>query len=120
MTTVSGVGPKLAATLLAHVSQRDIAEMIVQEDVAGLVAVPGIGKKMAERIIIELRDKVLGGQGGEHTAKKGKSEEIIFLQQALEKLGFGKEEIHAMIDKMGDEVEEGVPVEEILKKILRK
>ncbi|MFH1547645.1 MAG: Holliday junction branch migration protein RuvA, partial [bacterium] len=59
LTTVSGVGPKLASSILGKFKHEEIANLIVKEDIPGIVKVPGIGKKVAEKIIVELRDKAL-------------------------------------------------------------
>jgi len=58
----SGVGPKLALSALSGMSVRDLRTAVVEGDVARLSSVSGIGKKMAERIIVDLRDKVGKGE----------------------------------------------------------
>jgi Holliday junction DNA helicase RuvA len=55
---VSGVGPRLALALLSGLAPRALARAIRREETAALVAVPGIGRKTAERLIVELRDKI--------------------------------------------------------------
>lgn len=55
---VSGVGAKLALALLSGLSAREIAQTVQTNDVARLTAVPGVGKKTAERLLIELRDRL--------------------------------------------------------------
>jgi Holliday junction DNA helicase RuvA len=55
---VSGVGPKIALALLSGISVEAFAQCILNEDVATLVRVPGIGRKTAERLFIEMRDRV--------------------------------------------------------------
>ena len=54
---ISGIGPKLALNVISHLSLKELHETILQEDVARLSKVPGIGKKTAERLFIELRNK---------------------------------------------------------------
>lgn len=58
LITVKSIGPKLALGILSGMGTSDLMEAIVRQDVAGLSRVPGIGKKTAERIILELRDRV--------------------------------------------------------------
>lgn len=58
LITVSGVGPKLALTVLSGIAAADLTEVIRAADVQKLTRVPGIGKKTAERIVLELRDKI--------------------------------------------------------------
>lgn len=55
---VSGIGPKLSLSLIGHLSLQQLQEAIVQHELSALCRVPGIGKKMAERLVIELRDKL--------------------------------------------------------------
>ena len=54
---VSGVGPRLALTLLSGMDARAFARCIQRDDIAALVALPGVGKKTAERLVVEMRDK---------------------------------------------------------------
>lgn len=58
LTTVSGVGPKMALGIVSDYSAAQISEAIVHQDVAMLQAVSGVGKKTAERIVLELKDSV--------------------------------------------------------------
>ncbi|WP_168581422.1 Holliday junction branch migration protein RuvA [Gephyromycinifex aptenodytis] len=58
--TVSGVGPRLALAMLAVLSPGEVAAAVSGGDIAVLTRVPGIGKKGAERLVLELRDKLLG------------------------------------------------------------
>lgn len=57
--SVSGIGPKLAVNILSGISARDLMTAIIQGDLKRLVAIPGVGKKMAERLVLELKDKIL-------------------------------------------------------------
>lgn len=57
LISVSGVGPKLAITILSHIPTEDLALALSQGDVPRLIAIPGIGKKSAERLVLELQDK---------------------------------------------------------------
>lgn len=54
---VSGVGPRLALTLLSGMDAPDFARCLQRDDVAALVALPGVGRKTAERLLVEMRDK---------------------------------------------------------------
>ncbi len=54
----SGVGPKLALTILSHITPDDLCQTIVADNALSLSKLPGIGKKTAERLIIELKDKI--------------------------------------------------------------
>jgi Holliday junction DNA helicase RuvA len=58
LMTISGIGPKLAVTILSGGSVQDLVAAIKRGDLARLTAIPGVGKKTAERIILELKDKL--------------------------------------------------------------
>jgi holliday junction DNA helicase RuvA len=58
LITVSGIGPKLAITILSGMADDDMVAAIRSNDVARLTRIPGIGKKTAERLVLELRDKL--------------------------------------------------------------
>ena len=63
---VSGVGPKLALTILSGMDSTSFARCVQRDDISSLVALPGVGKKTAERLLIEMRDKLkdwLGSAG---------------------------------------------------------
>jgi Holliday junction DNA helicase RuvA len=58
LTSVSGVGPKLAITMLSGMPASDLIQAITSGDVVRLTATPGVGRKTAERVVVELRDKL--------------------------------------------------------------
>lgn len=58
LTSISGVGPKLALRILGNVSPPDLAQAIGEEDVSFLVRIPGVGPKSAKRIVVELSEKI--------------------------------------------------------------
>ena len=58
LMTISGIGPKLAVTILSGGSVEDLVSAIKRGDLARLTAIPGVGKKTAERIILELKEKL--------------------------------------------------------------
>jgi Holliday junction DNA helicase RuvA len=57
--SVSGIGPRLGVNLLSGISASELMTAIVEGDLKRLVSIPGVGKKMAERLVLELKDKVL-------------------------------------------------------------
>jgi Holliday junction DNA helicase RuvA len=66
---VSGVGPKIALALLSGISVEAFALCILNQDVAALIRVPGIGRKTAERLFVEMRDRVANFEGGPGMAR---------------------------------------------------
>ncbi len=65
---VSGVGPKIALALLSGISVAAFAECVQREDIAALTRVPGVGRKTAERLIVEMRDRLSAAPPGGTTA----------------------------------------------------
>lgn len=96
LITVSGVGPKMGITVLSSIDISSLATMIATSDVKGLSKIKGLGKKTAERIILELREKVEASYRGEDdktvaplTQPTKEDEDAII---ALMSLGFTKSE----------------------------
>jgi Holliday junction DNA helicase RuvA len=87
LITVSGIGPKLAMTILSGMPAEEMAGAIGGNDVARLTRIPGIGKKTAERMVLELRDKVPAAPAGEVTiaATTPVEEDVL---SALANLGY--------------------------------
>lgn len=75
LISVSGIGPKLAITVLSGLPTLDLVAAIRSEDVQRLVRIPGVGKKTAERIVLELKDKLAaaGTPEGAASASEGRS-----------------------------------------------
>jgi Holliday junction DNA helicase RuvA len=66
LISVSGIGPKLGITVLSGLATPDLVAAIRTSDIARLVRIPGVGKKTAERIVLELKDKVKVLDGGKN------------------------------------------------------
>ena len=93
LVSVSGIGPRLALNILSGTPAHELQEALETGDLARLVATPGIGKKTAERLIVELRDKVklLKGtrEGGDGRRATGMEAEAV---SALVNLGYRRNE----------------------------
>ena len=96
LISVSGVGPKMGITVLSSMSVNDLTLKIATGDVKGLSAVKGLGKKTAERIVLELRDKIgaaiTDGDGGSDAGLTDSGEETDDAILALMSLGFSRSE----------------------------
>lgn len=122
---VSGVGPKAALAVLSAGTPESLAMAIVTGDEKALTAAPGIGKKIAQRIILELKDKMARESGGELDFSGGKgapaaavfSNKATEAAQALAVLGYTSAEVSMALK--GVDVE-GLPLEEILRQSLKK
>jgi len=118
---ISGIGAKMALNILSGASGDELARYVSAGDVASLTRLPGIGKKTAERIIIELRDKLEGisiGAGG--TSVTGGApigtDPASEASHALASLGFKPAEVSRMISAVA---EPGMDAEEIIRKALQ-
>lgn len=94
---VSGVGPKLALAVLGALSGRELAHVIADSDTRRLSAIPGIGKKTAERMILELGGKLKISDAGETGAPSGMLTE---LGSALQNLGFKPSQVDRVITEI--------------------
>jgi Holliday junction DNA helicase RuvA len=91
---VSGVGPKVAMSVLSVLSASDLAAAMAREDVALVTSVPGVGKKTAQRIIIELGDKLGGASGPAAIPGSGAASDSAHAEatEALLAMGFSAAE----------------------------
>lgn len=123
---VSGVGGATARAVISAYSPSELQDIISSEDTRALKSVKGIGQKAAERIIVELRDKVLslGVSGGSSNdigdgitigAKKELSNEAI---SALTMLGYSSQQAHKAVSSI-IKAEPDLPVEQVIKKALK-
>jgi Holliday junction DNA helicase RuvA len=105
---VQSVGPKVALAVLSGGAPRELLNAIASEDAARFQAVPGIGKRTAERIIVELREKVAGRATDEIVVRRtGSDDPRTFAREGLLGLGFTTQEADEMLDGApGDSAEE--------------
>ena len=96
---VQGVGPKVALAVLSGGTPRELLNAIASGDSARFQAVPGIGKRTAERIIVELREKVAGQASDEITVRRTVSDDPRTLaREGLLGLGFTPQEADQLLD----------------------
>jgi len=126
LLSVSGVGPKAAVSILSSASPETLALAIIGDDESALTRAPGIGKKLAQRIILELKDKVskempaLVASGyvppGESSGQAGPGSKQRDAAAALTVLGYSQSEISAA---MRDIDTDALSVEEIIRGVLK-
>lgn len=118
LITVSGVGPKVALGIISNVDIENLCVAIAMEDVRALKSVPGIGPKMAQKIIFELKDKVLKEQTDvvKIKAKEVNNKNIDEAMTALEVLGYTQKQIKDVINRL-DVSEDSV--ETIIRRVLK-
>jgi Holliday junction DNA helicase RuvA len=112
LQTANGVGPKLAQTMLAVHPPRELRRAIATSDYASLTQVPGIGRKGAERIVVELRDRIGAIDSGEPAVAAGNGVVAVApwrdqLAHALAGLGFPSKEAAEAIEAVAADVEPG-------------
>jgi Holliday junction DNA helicase RuvA len=109
---VNGVGAKIAIAILSGLSVEDLSNVIQQKDVLRITKVPGIGKKTAERLILELRDKLSVISGGELNSSGGEIEDAV---GALVALGYSDRDSRNALLKVSGEL----AVAELIRQALR-
>ena len=93
LITVSGVGPKVALATLSALTPEDLATAIATEDVTTICSVPGLGKKTAQRIILDLKDKMSAGEIGVARRRGGAEAAVAEASDALLSMGFSSAEV---------------------------
>ena len=104
LTAVSGVGPKLALAALSAMSPSELRDTVVAGDAAMLTRIPGVGKRTAERLVVELRDKFAtmdglepaGVLGGDSAAAEARAD----ARSGLEALGLSRAEAEKRLRKV--------------------
>jgi holliday junction DNA helicase RuvA len=88
LLSVSGIGPKLAITVLSGLEASELIPAIRSNDLARLTRIPGVGKKTAERMVLELRDKLAGAESSTEPVYSGFSQPEEDVLSALTNLGY--------------------------------
>jgi holliday junction DNA helicase RuvA len=99
LLTVNGVGPKVALAVLSGLSVNDLAEAIARQDPGRLTKIPGIGKKTAERLLLELRDK-LKLPAGSVEVVGGAASGYQDVLNALAALGYHERELQPVVKQL--------------------
>jgi len=127
--SVSGVGPKLGIALLSHMKTEELIESIKSNNLARLTQIPGVGRKTAERLVVDLRDKMIQLSQAQVAEETGTKPESVYVSSedtvradalsALLNLGYqrsgAEKAIDAAVGEGGD-----VTVESILRRSLKK
>lgn len=118
LIAVSGVGPKLAVSILSGIEAPDLVLALRTSDVARLTRIPGVGKKTAERLVLELKDKMQGLATAEEPAPAPASTAKEDLVSALVHLGYSRPEAERGVDRALKEDATG-RFEDLLRRTLR-
>lgn len=109
LITVSGIGPKSAMGILSVASVANLRNAISSGDTSHLTKVSGVGKKNAEKIVVELKDKLTGFEGG---ATVSGDVDVI---EALKSLGYGERESREALKKVGESKDMSDKIKKALK-----
>ncbi len=115
---ISGVGAKMALTILSGINVNGFVQSVINEDVDTLVHLPGIGKKTAERLIVEMKDKIQDVTDSSELPGSSASDSNMLLEarNALVNLGYKSSEARKILDKIDTT---GLEVEELLRQALK-
>jgi Holliday junction DNA helicase RuvA len=109
LITVSGIGPKSAMGILTVASVSNLRNAIVSGDTSHLIKVSGVGKKNAEKIVVELKDKLTGFEVG------GSVSADVDVIEALKALGYGEREAREALKKVTDSKDTSDKIKKALK-----
>jgi Holliday junction DNA helicase RuvA len=119
---VSGIGPKMAQTILSGIRPDELARTITSGAISSLTAIPGVGRKTAERMVVELKDKVVKMEGSDkiidlpNTGASVRSEAL----NALISLGFSRDKGEQTLRGVLNDVNgKSISVEELIKRALQ-
>jgi Holliday junction DNA helicase RuvA len=124
MLSVSGIGPRLAINILSGISAEELIRAISDENLNRLVSIPGVGKKTAERMILELKDKMLKLIASD-IVYKDNGDIVIFdstkddALSALINLGYKSHRAREVVDKIVSESPQPLTLDVLLKKALK-
>lgn len=121
LTGVNGIGPKLAITILSGISPDELRLVVSRQDYARLKNIPGIGKKTAERLVLELRDKVRGKTESKTEPAQPFAAGSAFPDafSALVNLGYKPVEAEKALNRAKENLGEDPSIESLLKHALR-
>jgi Holliday junction DNA helicase RuvA len=119
LISVSGVGPKMALAVLSGSTVPDTRRAIATGDVKRFQVVPGIGRKTAERVIVELRERIAGELAAEPDAVHAEAGPRVLAREGLVGLGYEVTEAEAMLDDALAEAGDDAAPEELIAAALR-
>ncbi len=118
------MGPRLAQTILSGMAPADLVGALRDGDVAALRAVPGLGPRKAERLVVELRDRLgeldPGPDAGHPRSRAGDGDPAADQAlSALQNLGYPRPQAERLVDRARKELGPDAPLEELLRRALR-
>ena len=117
LINISGIGPKIALNILSGIESSDLEDAIRKSDVARISLIPGIGKKTAMRIALELQEKLDLREKVLETQSSKEKEDLI---SALMNLGFKRREVEKIVDECLRTFSSGAGFDKLLRESLKK
>lgn len=119
--SVTGIGPKLALSGLSVMSAQELQRAVLADDLTALCRIPGVGRKTAQRMVLELQGKLAGIALGDGAPASGTTSagELDDLRTALTELGFVARQIDPVVAQLRSQAEEGARVEVLIRQALR-
>lgn len=117
LLAVTGVGPKLALAAIGTLGSEGLRRAVIAEDVAALTVVPGVGRKSAQRIILELRERLGAGAADLAGPAAVPADVRLEVREALAGLGYAPAEVAAALDALPDDAD--ATPESLLREALR-
>ena len=129
LVSISGVGPKLGLAILSTFNTKEVIDIVIEENVKFLVKVPGLGQKKAQKLIVDLKDKVkklnvieITQDGNDGTISSMSSTKALMMKEdlklALESLGYSNADVSKWIKD--EEIEKYERIEDAIRDILQK
>jgi holliday junction DNA helicase RuvA len=119
LISISGIGPTLAQKILSGIDANDLADAIARGDARKLATIPGVGKKTAERICLELRDKLVAGVPSAQPVVPSRITVDDDVQSALVNLGYRPKDAEIALEKARQELGAEAEFSPLLKRALR-
>jgi Holliday junction DNA helicase RuvA len=124
LTAVSGIGPRLAMNILSGMEPADLLQAVADADLARLVRIPGVGKRTAERLVVELRDRfrdLLAVRGAAATADVAEPDGFSMeeVRSALLNFGYKAATVNKMLPRLKKQATDGAGLQDVIREALR-
>ncbi len=124
LVTVSGIGPKVALGILSACRPRRLLELVIYEDVDGLGRLPGVGKRLSQRLIVELKDRLAPGRAAVSASDLSGApvprDPALEAVEALTALGYGRAEAAQAVERARAELGDKTDTASLLKVALKR
>ena len=116
---MSGIGPRAAVTVLSGIDARELARAVCSGDLVRLCLIPGVGKKKAERMVLDLKEKLMPLAQPQKGEAEGAIANLEDLRSALRNLGFKGPEVEKAVGALRESVAQGAGLDVLLPEALK-